>query len=121
MTLSLAKVLSTPAGERFNQRLFNSLKVIDDHLAANKWLAGNDSERDFTAAEIMMVFSMTTMRGFYPVDLSEYRNVLRWLKDVSERPAYQKAMEKGEVAGFKPMIGAKVEPFRQFPAFRNED
>lgn len=74
-------------------RLHGALKHVDDRLKDNKWLAGED----FTAADIMIVYTVTTQRYFGPtVSLEKYPNILRWLKDVSERPGYKRAMEKGD-------------------------
>ncbi|OAF99788.1 glutathione S-transferase-like protein [Paraphaeosphaeria sporulosa] len=74
-------------------RLEGALKHVDGWLAKNKWLAGED----FTAADIMTVYTVTTQRYFGPsVSLAAYPNMLRWLKDVSERPGYRRAMEKGD-------------------------
>ncbi|KAL5405348.1 hypothetical protein PMIN04_012369 [Paraphaeosphaeria minitans] len=45
----------------------------------------------------MTVYTVTTQRYFGPnVSLAAYPNILRWLKDVSERPGYRRAMEKGD-------------------------
>ncbi len=62
---------------------------------------------EFTAADIMTVFSLTTMRLFYPADLTPYPAILTYLWRVGERPAYRRAMEKGD-PGFKPMLDATV-------------
>lgn len=70
----------------------HTLAMMDDQLKANKFMVGSE----LTAADIMMMFTMTTMRQFQPLDLSKYSNVLRWLKDCAARPAYRKAMEKGD-------------------------
>lgn len=75
------------------QALQETLRILDDHLAKNKWLAGED----FTAADIMTVYTLTSKRYFGPlVSYSGYENVLRYLADIGERPAYQRAMEKGD-------------------------
>ncbi|CAK3984725.1 glutathione S-transferase [Lecanosticta acicola] len=75
------------------QRLQAALKHMDDRLRENQWLAGEE----FTAAETMSVYSLTTQRYFGPrVSLKPYGNLLRWIKDCSERPAYKRAMEKGD-------------------------
>lgn len=68
------------------------LQFVDDRLAQSEWLAG----AQFTAADVMNVFSLTTMRAFSPQDLSAYPNILRYLKRVSEREAYQKARAKAD-------------------------
>ncbi|KAI1158659.1 putative glutathione S-transferase [Nemania serpens] len=68
------------------------LQFVDDRVAQNEWLAG----AQFTAADIMHVFTLTTMRAFSGQDLSAYPNILRYLKRVSEREAYQKARAKAD-------------------------
>ena len=50
----------------------------------------------FTAADIMTVFSLTTMRYFQPVDLAPYPNIRAYLARIGARPAYQSAMAKGD-------------------------
>ncbi|KAL1860338.1 hypothetical protein Daus18300_009251 [Diaporthe australafricana] len=98
----------------FNGRNQTALKLIDDRLADNKFLAG----AQLSAADIMSVFSLTTMRGFAPVvDLGSYPNILRYLKDVAERPAYQEALKKGD-HGMAPMNTPKVKGFTQFESFK---
>jgi len=59
---------------------------------SHAYLAG----AEFTAADIMSVFSLTTMRYFFHWDLSPYGNILKYLKLISDRPAYQRAMKKGD-------------------------
>lgn len=73
-------------------RLRLVLELMEARLAVATWLAGNE----FTAADIMTVFSLTTMRNFNPVDLSPYPNILAYLQRVAARPAYQRAMAKGD-------------------------
>lgn len=81
------------------------LQYMDDHLAGkdykhegkdaakeNEWLAGEE----FTAADVMTVFTLTTMRTFYPLGLSRYGNILGYLKRCSEREGYRRAREKGD-------------------------
>jgi glutathione S-transferase len=36
------------------------------------------------------------MRYFFHWDLSPYANILKYLKRISDRPAYQMAMKKGD-------------------------
>ncbi|KAF2646692.1 glutathione S-transferase [Massarina eburnea CBS 473.64] len=71
------------------------VKVAVSHLnnrllATNAYLAGDE----FTAADVMTVWCFTTMRKFAPIDLTEYEGILSWLKRVSQREGYQKAMKK---------------------------
>jgi len=84
-------------------RLDKALRLVEARLAEVPWLAGED----FTAADVMSVFSFTTMRLFYPADLTPYPAILAYLQRVAARPAYQRAMEKGD-PGFTPMLGATV-------------
>ena len=42
------------------------------------------------------VFSLTTMRLFQPLDLAPYANILAYLQRVGTRPAYLRAMAKGD-------------------------
>ena len=72
-------------------RLTLVLKLLEARLAEVEHLAG-----EFTAADIMAVFSLTTMRYFYPVDLSGYPHILAYLQRISQREAYQRAMRKGD-------------------------
>jgi glutathione S-transferase len=52
--------------------------------------------KDFTAADIMMGFSLTTMRYFQPYDLGRCPNIVKYLARIGARPAYRRAMEKGD-------------------------
>ena len=78
------------AGTR--ERLDRALRTVDARLEENEWLAGTE----FTAADIMTVFCLTTMRLFLPMDLSPYRHIGAYLRRVGARPAYQRAMRKGD-------------------------
>ncbi|KAF7557638.1 hypothetical protein G7Z17_g619 [Cylindrodendrum hubeiense] len=78
--------------QRHFLQLEKFLKFIDNHLKDKEWLVGDE----FTAADCMNVFPLTTMRTFSGLDLSEYPNILRYLKRVSERGGYQRARAKGD-------------------------
>lgn len=82
----------SPVVQAYQGRLSLVLKLLDDRLASNQWLAG----KEFTAADCMSLFTFTTMRAFYQYDLTGYDNILAWMKRCSERPAYKRAMEKGD-------------------------
>ena len=73
-------------------RLALALGLVDARLAETPWLAGPA----FTAADIMIVFTLTTMRYFQPFDLADYPQILAYLQRVAQRPAYQNAMAKGD-------------------------
>ncbi len=73
-------------------RLEKALALVDARLGEVPYLAG----REFTAADIMSVFSLTTMRHFQPIDLAPYPNIRAYLQRIGERPAYRRAMAKGD-------------------------
>ena len=73
-------------------RLDRALGYLDDRLSTVPWLAS----ADFTAADVMTVFSLTTMRNFYPLDLAPWPGIRGYLVRVGERPAYRRAMAKGD-------------------------
>lgn len=73
-------------------RLDRALGLVEARLGAAQWLAG----AEFTAADIMNVFSLTTMRLFLPVDLSPYPAILSYLRRIGARDAYRTAMRKGD-------------------------
>jgi glutathione S-transferase len=88
-----------PIIKNTNARLEIMLRLLDSRLEQTLWLAGDD----FTAADVMSVFSLTTMRKFMPFDLSRHPNILGYLKTVGERKAYRDAMAKGD-PGFEPIL-----------------
>jgi glutathione S-transferase len=73
-------------------RLDRVLQLVDARLREAAYFAGNQ----FTSADIMSVFSLTTMRLFQPVNLRPYPGILGYLQRVGKRPAYQRAMAKGD-------------------------
>lgn len=81
------------------ERLGRVLAHVEARLAASPYLAGPD----LTAADIMMVFSLTTMRLFNPLDLGPYPAICAYLARIGEREAYRRAMAKGD-PGFEPML-----------------
>ncbi|KAG9252924.1 putative glutathione S-transferase [Emericellopsis atlantica] len=80
-----------------------SLKLLNDRLSASQWLAGDE----FTAADIMVVFSLTTMRLFFPYSLQEYQGILGFLQRVNKRDAYRSAIAKSD-PGFQPPMSAEA-------------
>ena len=73
-------------------RLERALAHVDARLAQVPYFAGGE----FTAADVMSVFSLTTMRYFMPVDLAPYAGIRAYLARIGARPAYRRAMEKGD-------------------------
>ena len=87
-------VLAAAEGRR--ERAF---RYVEDRLGAVPYFAG----QDFTAADIMMVFSLTTMRLFVPMSLDPYPAILAYLQRIGGREGYRRAMEKGD-PGVAPML-----------------
>jgi glutathione S-transferase len=73
-------------------RVDRAFDLIDARTAEAEYLAGSE----FTSADIMMGFSLTTMRYFLPYDLARCRNILGYLQRIGGREAYRRAMEKGD-------------------------
>ena len=73
-------------------RLDRALDLLENRLRDVVYLAGTE----FTAADIMMGFTLTTMRLFTPLDLGPYTHIRAYLRRIGYRPAYQRAMHKGD-------------------------
>ena len=73
-------------------RLDRVIALLEARLGEAEYLAGHE----FTAADIMSVFSLTTMRLFQPLDLRPYPNILAYLQRIGKRPAYRQAVAKGD-------------------------
>jgi glutathione S-transferase len=73
-------------------RLDLALGLVEARLGKVDYFAG----RDFTTADIMTVFTLTTMRYFLPFDLAPYPAILAYLQRIAKRDAYQRAMRKGD-------------------------
>jgi glutathione S-transferase len=73
-------------------RLDRAIDLVEARTATADYLAG----RAFTTADIMMGFSLTTMRYFQPYDLSRCPHIVKYLARIGARPAYRRAMEKGD-------------------------
>ncbi len=85
------------ARERFNL----VLSLVEERLGGVPYLAGEE----LTAADIMSVFSLTTMRLFKQFDLGPYPDILAYLRRIGARPGYQAAMKKAD-PDLKPLLGA---------------
>jgi len=72
-------------------RVDRAFDLVDARAREAEYLAGG-----FTTADIMMGFSLTTMRYFQPYDIARCPNVVKYLARIGARPAYRRAMEKGD-------------------------
>ena len=73
-------------------RVDRAFDLVEARTREAEYLAG----KDFTTADIMMGFSLTTMRYFLPYDLARCPNIAGYLARIGARPAYRRAMEKGD-------------------------
>lgn len=80
-------------------RLDLALGLVEARLTKTAFLAGSE----FTTADIMIVFTLTTMRLFLPFDLAPYPAILAYLQRIGARPAYRRAMQKGD-ADMAPLL-----------------
>lgn len=82
-----------PVQAAMRGRLERALVLVEARLAGGAtWMAG----AEFTAADIMIVFTLTTMRSFFPVDLAPWPAIRAYLARVGAREGYQRAMAKGD-------------------------
>ena len=82
----------SPRRRFFRERTERGWALIESRLAKVPYLAGPE----FTAADIIMLFPLTTMRAFVPRDISGYASIGAYLQRIGERPAYRRAMAKGD-------------------------
>jgi glutathione S-transferase len=73
-------------------RVDRAFDLLDERTRDAAYLAGDE----FTSADIMTGFSLTTMRYFQPYDLARCPNIRRYLARIAGRPAYRRAMETGD-------------------------
>ncbi|KAJ5295249.1 glutathione S-transferase [Penicillium antarcticum] len=81
------------------KRVDVNFKEMDTRLAESPYLAGEE----FTAADCMTVFSLTTLRTFAPFGLEFYPHIVKYLERISQRAGYQSLMAKAE-PGMEPAI-----------------
>jgi glutathione S-transferase len=78
----------SPVRARILERMKEMLVFCDAELADRPYFVG----KEFTAADVMMLFPFTTMRHFLEYDLAPYANIVAYVKRIESRPAYRKAM-----------------------------
>ena len=82
----------TPILLAMKARLKLALDMVEARLGKADYFAGNE----FTTADIMIVFSLTTMRLFLPLDLAPYPAILAYLQRIGRRDAYRRALRKAD-------------------------
>lgn len=82
-------------------RLDRAYDLLEARLGAAPFLAGGA----FTAADIMILFPLTTMRRFSRRDIGPYPHVRAYTERIAARPAYRRAMRKAEPDLQLPLAG----------------
>jgi glutathione S-transferase len=82
----------TPRTRISRERCERTWQMVESRLGEVPYFAG----QELTAADIIMMFPLTTMRVFAPRDISGYPHVLAYLQRIGARPAYRQAMQKGD-------------------------
>ncbi|MDB5686277.1 MAG: glutathione S-transferase family protein [Rhizorhabdus sp.] len=82
----------TPTTSALKARGDRAFAMVEDRLGKVPYFAGDQ----FSAADIFMVFPLTTMRAFAPRDLAPYPNIRAYLQRIGDRPAFQRAMQKAD-------------------------
>ncbi len=85
--------------EALKARADLAFALVEKRLGETPYLAGTE----FTAADIIMGFPLTTMRAFTPRDLGPFPNLRDYLKRIGERPGYKRAMAAGD-PGMAPVL-----------------
>ena len=108
MPSEMTGFIATLLGDAGGNVVLDSLKargdlafaLVEKRLGEAAYLAGSE----FTAADIITFFALTTMRAFKPRDLGLFPNIRNYLQRIGERPAYKRAMAAGDPS-MTPMLG----------------
>ena len=84
-------------------RVTKSLHLLNTQFSTTPYLCGDT----LTAADIMLVFSLTTFRYWYPYSLADYPHIVDYLARIGKREAYQRAMAKSD-PGMELVLGAEA-------------
>lgn len=66
--------------------------MVEARLGVSAYLAGDN----FSAADIMTLFPLTTFRLFAPRDITGFPHIQRYLEKIGERAGFQRAMAKAD-------------------------
>ncbi len=88
MVGSMAAGADSPVMANLRSRVDKAWSMVEVRLGEVPYLAG----AEFSAADIITLFPLTTMRLFSPRDLADYPNIARYLQTIGARPAFQRAM-----------------------------
>ncbi|MEM8563531.1 MAG: glutathione-dependent disulfide-bond oxidoreductase [Pseudomonadota bacterium] len=87
--------------DRYTMEVKRQLDVLDKQLAENRFLAGED----YTIADMATCpwYGAVVLHDIYDaaefLDVKSYENVIRWAKEIEERPGYQRGRRVNRVWG----------------------
>ncbi len=99
LVLRVIGMADNAAAAPLRVRSDRAFDLAEQRLGVSPYFAGEA----FTAADIMMLFPLTTGRVFIPRDLAPYPNIRAYLQRIGERPAFQRAAKKGD-PDLKPLL-----------------
>jgi glutathione S-transferase len=99
LSTMLALPADNPIVKVLGARGERAFRLIEERLGQVEYFAGDE----LTAADIMMLFPLTTMRAFAKRDIGALANTQAYLARVGARPAYQRAMAKADPQ-MKPLL-----------------
>src|ERR1700675_1701590 len=107
MPSEMGNIISSALGGQRGNPIMDTLKerserafaLVERRLGEAPYFAGNE----LTAADVMMLFPLSTMRAFAERDLSPLPNIRVYLKQIGERPAYRNAIAKAD-PGLSPIL-----------------
>jgi glutathione S-transferase len=91
LVLSIAGV-SGDVAAALKARGDNAFRMLEERLSQVPYLAGDE----FTAADIINLFPLTTGRMFVPRDLAPFPSIRAYLQRIGERTAFRTAMQKAD-------------------------
>lgn len=83
---------SNPTRLRYEAKIDQCFEYTNKRLGEATYLAGDE----LTVADIMAVFSFSTMRKFFQLDETKYPNITAYLQRIAQLESYQRAMRKGD-------------------------
>lgn len=92
----IAKVLKKGVEKSYlTPSLTKQLDMLDQHLGKHPWVAG----QQFSGADIQLEFGIHALELTHALP-NKYANLHNWLKKCQNRPAYQRAVDKGGNVSF---------------------
>jgi len=83
---------SDPVSRSLGTRINLAYDMMEVRLGKVDYFAGDQ----FTAADILMFFPLTTMRSFSGRDITTFPSIAAYLRRVGDRAAYRRAMAKAD-------------------------